>query len=49
MITSKGLIQLGFQPKNDFVLHDDGDGPYIEKWLSNSARPTTAVKARHPK
>ena len=48
MITSKGLIQLGFQPKNDFVLHDDGDGPYIEKWLSNSARPTTAeIEAAH--
>ena len=42
MITSKGLIKLGFEPSIDFSLRDDGDGTYIEKWLSDEPRPTTA-------
>ena len=47
MITSKGLIQLGFKPE-DFVLRDDGSGVYIEQWLSSSDRPTTAdIEAAH--
>lgn len=41
MITSQGLIQLGFKSE-DFVLRDDGSGVYIEKWLSSSDRPITA-------
>ena len=47
MITSQGLIQLGFKSE-DFVLRDDGNGAYIEKWLSSSDRPTTAdIEAAH--
>ena len=47
MITSQGLIQLGFKPE-DFVLRDDGSGVYIEQWLSSSDRPTTAdIEAAH--
>ena len=47
MITSQGLIQLGFK-SGDFVLRDDGNGVYIEEWLSNSAKPTTAeIEAAH--
>ena len=48
MITSKGLMQLGFVPEKDFVLQDDGNGTYISKWLSSSDRPTTAdIEAAH--
>ena len=47
MITSQGLIQLGFK-SGDFVLRDGGNGVYIEEWLSNSAKPTTAeIEAAH--
>jgi hypothetical protein len=47
MITSQGLIQLGFKTE-DFVLRDDGSGVYIEEWLSSSVRPTTAdIEAAH--
>jgi len=47
MISSQGLIQLGFKPE-DFVLRDDGNGVYIEEWLSSSDRPTTAdIEAAH--
>ena len=47
MITSQGLIQLGFKSE-DFVLRDDGSGVYIEEWLSSSDRPTTAdIEAAH--
>ena len=42
MITSEGLKHLGFTPEVDYVLRDDGDGTYIEYWLSSSDRPTTA-------
>ena len=48
MITSKGLMQLGFVPEKDFVLQDDGSGTYISEWLSSSDRPTTAdIEAAH--
>ena len=47
MITSQGLIQLGFK-SGDFVLRDDGNGVYIEEWLSSSDRPTTTdIEAAH--
>jgi len=42
MITSEGLKHLGFSPEVDYVLRDDGDGTYIEEWISSSDRPTTA-------
>ena len=41
MITSKGLIHLGFKPE-DFVLRDDGNGVYIEQWMSSEPRPSDA-------
>jgi len=48
MITDKGLIQLGFNPLDDFVLQDDGNGTYISEWLSSSDRPTTAdIESAH--
>ncbi len=48
MITSKGLMKLGFDKDTDFVLRDDGDGTYIEKWLSSDPKPTTAqIEAAH--
>jgi hypothetical protein len=48
MITSNGLKHLGFAPEVDYVLRDDGDGTYIEYWLSSSDRPTTAdIEAAH--
>ena len=40
MITSAGLEKLGFDPKTDFVLRDDGDGVYIESWNSASPQPS---------
>ena len=42
MITSEGLEQLGFDPKTDFVLRDDGDGVYIAQWNSALPQPTEA-------
>ena len=42
MITGKGLMQLGFASLTDFVLQDDGNGPYIKEWNSSKQRPTTA-------
>jgi hypothetical protein len=48
MITSKGLMQLGFDKYTDFVLQDDGNGTYISEWLSSSDRPTIAdIEAAH--
>ena len=38
---AKGLIQLGFMPNKDFVCRDDGNGAFIEVWLSASPQPTT--------
>ena len=42
MITAKGLIQLGFELITDFILQDDGAGPYIKEWKSGSPQPTQA-------
>jgi len=41
MITSKGLRQLGFEPRIDFELYDnrDGKGAQIE-WFSNEPQPS---------
>jgi len=43
MITSKGLRQLGFEPRIDFELYDnrDGKGAQIE-WFSNEPQPSEA-------
>ena len=38
---AKGLIQLGFIPNKDFVCRDDGNGVFIEAWLSANPQPTT--------
>jgi hypothetical protein len=47
MISSQGLIQLGFKPE-DFVLRDDGNGVYIEQWMSSEPRPSDAdIEAAH--
>jgi len=41
MISSHGLEKLGFNPKNDFVLRDNGDGVvYIFEWKSVQPQPT---------
>ena len=40
MSIARGLKHLGFTPNEDFVLQDDGAGPYIHEWLSNEDRPT---------
>ena len=49
MITSEGLEHLGFDPKTDFVLRDDGDGVVcIAEWKSGSAQPTkTEIETAH--
>jgi len=48
MITAKGLQQLGFTPQVDFRLRDDGDGPFIEEWISDQQQPTVAdIEAAH--
>tara|TARA_B100000745_G_C19895049_1_gene299523 strand:- start:170 stop:439 length:270 start_codon:yes stop_codon:yes gene_type:complete len=48
MITSNGLKHLGFTPEVDYVLRDDGDGTYIEYWLSSSDQPTTVnIESAH--
>ena len=48
MITSEGLEQLGFDPKTDFVLRNDGDGVYIESWYSELPQPSVDdIEAAH--
>ena len=44
MITSKGLVQLGFNPDSDFTLQDnsDGAGVFILEWNSASPQPSVA-------
>jgi hypothetical protein len=44
MITSNGLIKLGFNPDTDFTLQDDsdGNGVYIAEWLSDQPQPSEA-------
>ena len=41
-ITSIGLEKLGFNSDTDFIVQDDGSGPYISKWNSVSPQPTEA-------
>mgnify|MGYP003663762026 CR=1 FL=1 len=41
-ITSRGLEKLGFNPDTDFIIQDDGSGPYISKWNSASPQPSEA-------
>ena len=40
MSISKALEKLGFDPINDFILQDDGDGAYIRDWNSASPQPS---------
>jgi hypothetical protein len=50
MITSKGLVQLGFNPDSDFTLQDnsDGAGVFIADWNSGSPQPSVAeIEAAH--
>ena len=42
MSISKALEKLGFDPINDFILQDDGDGVYIRDWMSASPQPSEA-------
>ena len=39
----KGLEQLGFTRNVDFVVQDDGNGPYLKDWFSTEPRPTQAA------
>ncbi len=39
MIAEK-LIALGFRPLVDFIVQDDGSGPYVREWLSSEPQPT---------
>lgn len=40
----KRLAALGFKPDRDYVVQDDGEGPYIKVWLSQASRPNqTAI------
>ena len=41
--SANGLIQLGFTGEVDFVLQDDGAGPYIKTWLSDDAQPSVSA------
>jgi hypothetical protein len=50
MITSRGLVQLGFNPDSDFTLQDnsDGAGVFISEWNSASLQPSVAeIEAAH--
>ena len=50
MITSRGLVQLGFNPDSDFTLQDnsDGAGVFISEWNSASPQPSVAeIEAAH--
>ena len=48
MITSQGLIQLGFTPEVDFSLQNDGGDTYIKSWMSGDAQPTvSAIETAH--
>ena len=41
-ISPQGLQQLGFNSITDFIVQDDGSGPYIKEWKSASPQPTEA-------
>jgi len=49
MITSKGLVRLGFDPDNDFELRDDRDGRGIQLiWKSAQPQPSEAeIESAH--
>jgi hypothetical protein len=48
MITPTGLEKLGFIPKIDFRLQDDGQGVYIKEWNSALPQPTeTEIETAH--
>lgn len=38
----RGLKHLGFKPNLDFICQDDGEGPYIAEWLSETPQPAMA-------
>ena len=42
MISANGLTALGFKSGIDFLVQDDGTGPYIKEWNSASPQPTEA-------
>ena len=42
MITSNGLIKLGFTSLVDYGLQDDGQGVFIAEWNSASPQPSEA-------
>jgi len=44
MITSNGLVHLGFNADTDFSLQDDsdGNGVYIAEWNSDKPQPSEA-------
>ena len=42
MITTYGLIKLGYDPETDFELRDDGNGVYISEWNHSDPQPTEA-------
>ena len=39
-ISPQGLQQLGFNSITDFIVQDDGSGPYIKEWKSASPQPS---------
>ena len=39
------LLHMGFLPDRDFVVRDDGGGPYIYRWTSQQPQPTPAELA----
>lgn len=43
---SRKLEHLGFTVEQDFELQDDGNGPYVRRWKSETAQPSqTAIDA----
>ena len=42
MITSEGLIKLGFTPEVDFRLVDNGTSVFIEEWWSDTPQPSNS-------
>ena len=48
MSISKALKKLGFDPINDFILQDDGDGVFIKEWNSALPQPSeSAIETAH--
>ena len=43
MITSQGLIKLGFTPEVDFRLVNAGSGVFIEEWFSATPQPSDSA------